>query len=178
MTESRLCPGHRLRMPRILLACLVLGAVPAWALPEDAQQPIEMDWSDSEISLDDGLMILYGTAAEPATIRQGSMQISGSEIRIERSGEVVTRVTTTGTPARFQQQLEADQDPLTASGLTIVFNNDLQTLTIDERVEVMHAGTRTEAHHFEYDFATRRFRSSRDPDGEPVRMLVPPAAQQ
>lgn len=159
----------------VLLACL--GPVaPALALPEDAQQPIEMDWNDVEYALDEGLIILYGSAAEPASIRQGSMLITGTEIRIERRDEVVTRVVTTGEPARFQQQLEAGQDPLRASGLTLTFDNSAQTITIDENVEVEHAGMRTQTHHFEYDLTSRRFRSSRDPDGEQARIVVPPPA--
>lgn len=158
----------------LLAAGLLLGATAA-ALPEDAQQPMELDWNDVEYGLDDGLIIMYGSDAEPASIRQGSMLITGTEIRIERNAEGVTRVVATGRPARFAQQLEAGQDPLRASGLTMVFDNPGQTLTIDEQVEVQHLGVQTQTHHFEYNLATRRFRSSRDPDGEQARIVVPPA---
>lgn len=158
----------------LLCACL---APASYALPEDAQQPIEMDWNESDIGLDDGLMILRGSDAEPASIRQGTMHITGSEIRIERENEVITKVTTTGNPARFQQLLEIGQEPLQASGLTLVFNNSSQILTIDEQAELIQAGTRTNAHHFEYNLATRRIRASRDPDGEQVRMILQPPEQ-
>lgn len=146
------------------------------ALPEDAQQPIEMDWNSGDFGLDDGLIILYGSDQEPAAIRQGSMLITGTEIRIERDAEGINKVTTTGQPARFQQQLEPGQEPLRASGLTLIFDNLNQQLTLHEEVEVQHAGMRTQTYHFEYDLATRRFRSSRDPDGEQARLVVPPAA--
>lgn len=162
------------------LAAVLLGACLArvsHALPEDAQQPIEMDWNESDIGLDDGLMILRGTDAEPASIRQGTMQITGSEIRIERENEVITRVTTTGKPAHFRQLLEVGQDPLQASGLTLVFDNSSQILTIDEQAELIQSGTRTNAHHFEYNLTTRRIRASRDPDGEQVRMILQPPEQ-
>jgi hypothetical protein len=42
-------------------------------------------------------------------------------------------------------------------------------------VEVQHLGILTRTHHFEYNLATRRFRSSRDPDGEQARIVVPPS---
>jgi len=168
----------RRRLSYAFVAAL-LGCFPALAqaLPEDAQQPIELDWDESDIGLDDGLMILRGTDAEPASIRQGTMQITGSEIRIERVAEVITKVTTTGNPARFQQLLETGQEPLQASGLTLVFDNTSQVLTIDEQAELIQAGTRTKAHHFEYNLTTRRIRASRDPDGEQVRMILQPPAQ-
>ncbi|MGA0805972.1 MAG: lipopolysaccharide transport periplasmic protein LptA [Pseudohongiellaceae bacterium] len=169
-------------LQRILVAALIgtsqVLAPCAQALPEDAQQPIELDWNESDIGLDDGLMVLRGTDAEPASIRQGSMHITGSEIRIERAGELITRITTTGSPARFRQQLEAGQEPLQASGLTLVFDNASQILTIEEEAELIQAGTRTNAHHFEYNLATRRIKASRDPDGDQVRMVLQPPDQQ
>jgi lipopolysaccharide transport protein LptA len=176
MNESRKRLQHGLAAA-LLGACLALSLA-AQALPEDAQQPIEMDWNESDIGLDDGLMILRGTDAEPASIRQGTMQITGSEIRIEREGEVITKVTTTGSPARFRQQLEASQEPLQASGLTLVFDNTSQILTIEAEAELIQAGTRTNAHHFEYNLSTRRIRASRDPDGEQVRMVLQPPEPQ
>lgn len=154
-------------------------ACPASALPEDAQQPIETTWNDIDMQLDAGLLILHGTDTEPATVRQGTMLISGKQIRIEREGEVITRVTTTGTPARFQQQLNVGQEPLHASGLTLVFDNAAQQLTIEGDAELIQAGgSLTNARNFEYDLQTRRFKASRDPDGEQARMVLPPQEQQ
>lgn len=165
------------RFARVLPGLCLLLASAVQALPEDAQQPIEFDWQTNEFGLDEGRMILYGTDAEPASIRQGTMQISGTEIHVELDGETITKVTTTGNPGRFQQQMEAGQEPLQASGQTLVFDNAAQLLTIDGNVEVMHLGTRTQVHHFEYEFATGRFRSSA-PEGERGRMVVQPPEPQ
>jgi lipopolysaccharide export system protein LptA len=162
----------------VLLAMCAGLATTAQALLEDALQPIEMDWNESDIDLSSGLMILRGSDMEPASIRQGSMQITGAEIRIERDGEVITKVTATGNPARFQQQLTIGQEPLKASGLTMVFDNASQVLTIDEKAELLQAGIQTNGHHFEYSMTTQRLRAIRDPDGEQVRMVLPPPAQQ
>lgn len=155
-------------------------AAPALALPDDAQQPIETTFTDFEGQFDNtGLLTLYGSATEPASVRQGSMLITGMMIRLERDGETITRVTTTGMPARFQQQLAVDQAPLQASGLTLVFDNTAQVLTIEEQVELVQAdGSLTNAHYFEYDLTTRRFKASRDPSGEQARMVLPPPQEQ
>lgn len=160
-----------------MLGCCLPLAPASYALPEDAQQPIELDWQTNEFGLDEGKMILYGTEAEPASVRQGTMQISGTEIHAELDGETITKVTTTGNPGRFQQQIEAGQEPLQASGLTLVFDNSAKLLTIDGNVEVMHRGTRTQVQHFEYEFTTGRFRSSA-PEGERGRMVVQPPEPQ
>jgi lipopolysaccharide transport protein LptA len=177
MNEPKSQLSRRLASLVWLSVCCMLPLA-AQALPDDAQQPIEMDWIDNEFGLDEGKMILYGTDAEPASIRQGSLQITGTEIQVQIEGDAITKVTATGRPGRFRQQLEPGQEPLQANGLTLVFDNSAQMLLIDGEVEVIHAGTRTQVHHFEYDFKTRRFRSSGAPDGERGRMVVQPPEPQ
>ena len=54
------------------------------ALPEDQHQQIAVVADSSEIHLNEGLQIYRGTEAVPAHITQGSMEIFGTEIRIER----------------------------------------------------------------------------------------------
>jgi len=157
---------------------LVLAANIAIGLPEDAGQPIEVSWDRTELLLEEGLSIFHGTAEEPTCITQGSMKICGLEIRIKQEGDVVTLVTTTGEPAHFQQQLQAGEEPLHASGRTLEYDNSKQLLSVETDAELVHGGIRSSAHRFEYDLQARRLIATRSPDGEPARMVIPPPNRQ
>jgi lipopolysaccharide export system protein LptA len=157
---------------------LPLAAPVVMALPDDAGQPMEIAASSSELFLDQGLVVYYGTEEQPASITQGSMQITGVEISIERKDEVLSKVIAKGAPARFQQQLEVGQEPLQASGLTLTFDNTGQTLSIDVEAELLQAGTRTTGHHFDYDLQSRRVKATQEPGGEQIRMVIPPSVKQ
>jgi lipopolysaccharide export system protein LptA len=176
MTNPRACNKRPLRnasLIQVLLGCLLWSSA-AMALPEDASQPIDVDAESYEGLLDEGLSIFHGTAENPATITQGTMVISGTEIRIERHEGVLQKVTATGTPARYQQQPAADQELVHASGLSLVFDNAAQLLTIDEQAELIQAGDTFNSHHIEYDMQARRVNASGSPDGERVRLTIPP----
>lgn len=157
---------------------VVLAATRVLALPEDAEKPLEVAAGDAELYLDQGLTVINGTDAEPAVITKGTMKISGTEIRIENSDDSIAKVTATGNPARYEQQIKIDQAPIQVSGLTLIFDNLAQTLVIDEQAELIQAGINTTGHHIDYDLATNRVRVTMDPDGEQIRMVIPPAGNQ
>jgi lipopolysaccharide export system protein LptA len=163
-------------LPASLL--LALAANVALGLPEDADQPIEISWDRTELLLEEGLSIFHGTSQEPTCITQGTMQICGIEIRIKQEGDMVTLVTTTGEPAHFQQQLEAGEEPLHASGRTLIYDNNQQLLSVETDAELIYGGIRSSAHRFEYDLQARRLIATRSPDGEPARMVIPPPNRQ
>jgi lipopolysaccharide export system protein LptA len=154
----------RIRFPELKPAALLLTALlPAFAfgLPDDAEQQIVVDSLYNELLFDQGLFIYRGTADKPARITQGSLEISGTEIRLEKETDgSLRKVTVTGTPARFQQQPAVDQDIVHASGLTIVFDNAAQLLTIDESAELSQAGNVLTHQHIEYNLETRSASSS------------------
>jgi len=157
------------------LACLAICR-PLLALPEDASQPIVVEAGSSELYLDEGLIIHRGSAASPARIIQGSMQIEGAEIRIVRGEDGSLRqVTATGTPARFQQQPAADQELVYASGLTLDYNNNTRVLTLSEQAEFIQAGNTLNGHTIEYDMSSRRANAtSNDASGNQVQMVITP----
>ncbi len=144
------------------------------ALPEDANQQIEVQASSSELYLDIGLVIYRGTSTNPARITQGSLQIYGTEIRIERNEGALKKITATGTPARFQQQLEVDQDIIKASGLTLDFDNSAGILNIDVEAEFIQAGNTLSGHHIDYDMRAQRANATSRSDVEPVTMTILP----
>lgn len=150
----------------------------ALALPEDASKQLDVASSYNDAFLDQGIFVYYGTEEVPAKITQGTMEITGMEIRVELVDNKLDKATAIGNPASFQQQLVADQEPIHASGLTLVFDNKTQLLTIDEEAQLQQGGTKTDAYHFEFDLQTRRIRATQNPNGEQVRMVIPPSTPQ
>lgn len=176
-------------MRRKYLPCLLLTALgasalqplPLLALPDDANKPFEVNSpsGDGELFLDEGLVIYRGPANAPATVRQGSMLITGTEIRIKRTNGVLQSATAVGNPARFEQQPAADQAVVYISGNSIQFDNTSQTLTIDAAAEFTQGENNLQANHIDYDIKTRHVSATSGGNtGEPVRSTIaaPPPA--
>jgi lipopolysaccharide transport protein LptA len=156
--------------PVTILAALALIMVSGRlsALPDDASKPITTEAANSEFMFDEGVEIHYGTDEQPARISQGSMVISGREIRIERKGGVLIRVTATGNPARSEQQPAADQDIVYIRGNTLVFDNASRIFSADGDVELLQAGDTIVGNHIDYYIDTGRAR------GDQLRILIQP----
>lgn len=160
---------------RVTALALALASSASFGLPDDQNQQIDIEALSSEINLNQGLYIYRGTDAEPARITQGSMQISGTEIRIERPpGGVLNKVTATGTPARFQQQPEVDQAVVHASGHTLDYDNGERMLNIDGEAELNQEGNVITAQHIDYNLDSRNANATGSGGG--VRMSLSPGA--
>lgn len=164
-----------------LLTLLLLGAalapIGARALPEDAEQEIEVDSESAELFLDEGLIVYSGSESEPACITQGTLKICGIEIRLERApGDEggLQKVTATGMPATFQQQPAADQELAHAQGRTLVFDNVARLVTADGDARFSQAGMVLTHQHIEYNLDTRD--ASASSSGARGQMRLPPNA--
>ena len=116
-----------------LLAVMVPYSVNA--LPEDADQPIFLEYNNSELLLDEGVEILYGSEDSPAEVIQGTLLITGTEIIIRRVDGEVRQIRVKGSPAHFQQQPALDQALAIAEGLTLILNRDTQHVSISGDAE-------------------------------------------
>jgi lipopolysaccharide export system protein LptA len=150
----------------LLATCVALMPVGAYALPEDAEQPIDVDADRTEMFLNEGLIVYTGAQNAPACITQGTLKICGGEIRLRRADNGdLEEVTATGTPARFQQQPAADQELMQASGAKLVFDNVAQLITADGDAEFSQSGNVINHQHIEYDIEARHASAS-GADGE------------
>lgn len=164
----------RLSLRPILCICLLVTATSILALPEDAKQPIDVAASSGEMSLGDGLSVLKGTLELPARITQGSLQITGTEIRIVKQHDELQSATATGNPARFQQQLTPGQEPVKANAREIKFDNKSRVLILDTMVELNQVGKVLVGNHVEYNLDSGGVSAS-SKDGQQVHMTIPPS---
>ncbi len=147
----------------------------AFALPEDASQKVDADFTKIDLFLDQGLVVYTGSPAKPTCITQGSLKICGTEIRQENADDgSLKKVTATGSPAQFQQQPAADQQLVHASGATLVFDNATQLVTADGNAEFSQADYVLTHQHIEYNIATRQASASSSGD-EQGRITITPA---
>ena len=142
------------------------------ALPDDLNQDMITSCpARSESFLDQGLEICRGTSNNPAEINQGSLKLSGLEIRIERVEGNISTITVSGSPAAFQQQPQIEQAIVYASGSSIVLNNENQMIIIQGNAAFFQEGTiDTTAERIEYDIANRKL------DATQMNMVIPAAA--
>lgn len=155
---------------------ILLGLIPAaaGALPDDREQPIDIDASSSETLLDEGLTIYYGSSEEPAVITQGSMRITGEEITVKRVDGAVAVVTVTGSPARFEQQPEIDEAVIHGSGRTVTYDRAAQLLSIEEDARLVQGGNTLAGYHVEYDMEAKRVNARSRDDGDRINMSIQP----
>jgi lipopolysaccharide transport protein LptA len=139
------------------------------------EQEVLSDFEFIELFPNEGLTILKGAADKPACIDQGTMRICGNEIRLEQADDgSLKKVTATGAPVRFQQQVEADQELSYLSGQVLVFDNTGQLLTVDGDAEFSQAGNVLTHDHIEYDLESGRVSANSSNDGERGQMMVSP----
>ena len=158
----------------LLAALMLLVPLCVQALPEDAEQPMNVDYLRLDIFLNEGVQVYTGSREEPACITQGSLKICGVEIRVEQGDDgELKQVTATGTPARFQQQPAANQELVHASGATLVFDNTAQVVTADGDAELSQKGIVFSHQHIEYDIDSGHV-SANGAEGERGQVSVPP----
>ena len=126
----------------VLTALILPYAGDALSLPGDEEQEIIINADHNEFFLEEGRekVIYYGSEEQPAAFRQGSLRISGTRVTIERLDGMVSRVTSTGRPARFQQRPAPDQAIVYAQGLDLIFDNANNTVTMEGEGELEQAG--------------------------------------
>jgi lipopolysaccharide transport protein LptA len=160
---------HPNRPARWLSLLLLTASCAAWSLPEDAEQPVEVDAASAEFE-ESGVTLFKGTEDKPAVITQGSLRISGVTIRIVEAEQELLSVHATGTPASFAQQPASDQAVVHASGASILLDNVKQLLVIEQDATFRQEGREGQSHRIEYDLTTHKATFEGLPNGGRVRM--------
>ncbi len=162
---------NKLLSPLIFIG-FSLSSISSIALPGDLDQDMVTSCpARSESFLDQGLEICRGTTDQPAEINQGSLKLSGMEIRIERVEGNISTITVSGSPAAFQQQPQIEQAIVYASGSSIILNNETQIIIIQGNAAFSQEGTiDTTAERIEYDIVNRKL------DATQMNMVIPAAA--
>ena len=140
-----------------LLAIIVLcSAAPTWALRSDADQPIHIEGDDAEIDQQNGTIVYTGSVQ----LAQGTLRVNGDKMVVKISGDQVRRITTTGSPARYQQELEDDQGSVIANADAIVYHTAAERVYLKGKATLIQKGNELQGESIRYDIVNGKVDAS------------------
>ena len=119
------------------LALAVAAAAPAQALPEDAEQPIHILAESAEVERQEGRIVYIGSVR----VEQGSLRVNAERMVVDYAAGKVVRITATGAPAHYTQDLEADAGQVEADASTIVYHTRESRIDLQGNAHLNKAAT-------------------------------------
>ena len=142
------------------------------ALPEDADQPIHIRADNAEIDQEQQLVIYRGAVQ----VDQGTLRVNADKMTVEYADQKVVRITATGNPAHYQQQIEADEDQVKARSSTIIYHTQEERLDLVGDAYLFQEGNEITGDLIKYDIVAGKVDAQSDSEG-PVRMILQPATR-
>ncbi len=156
------------------VACtLLLCLLPATghSLPEDADKPISIR-ADSMQGDQRNNRAIYTGAVQ---VDQGTLRVNADRMVVEVENQKVTKITFNGAPARYQQQLNAEEDHVRARASTIVYYTQTERLDLKGDAYLTQEGNEVTGDLIEYDIVAGKVNASSTPEEGPIRMILQPA---
>ncbi len=156
-----------------LLAAL-LSAAKVQALPDDREQPFQLQADTQTFDQKNGRITYSGNAL----LQQGSLQIKADTITVEFTADNnVKAVTATGSPAHFQQRPSAERGIVSAEANQIVYDSANNTVSMTESVKLEQDGAIMRGHSIHYDLTQELVNAQSGAEGQDrIQMTIPPAA--
>jgi lipopolysaccharide export system protein LptA len=142
----------------------------ATALPEDADQPIHIRADSAEMDQEQGLVIYRGEVRAD----QGTLRVTADEMIVEYVQQKVTRITATGNPAHYQQQIEAGKEIVRAHSSIIIYFTQEERLDLKGDAFLTQEGNELTGELITYDIVAGKVDAQAN-DDERVRMILLPA---
>ncbi|MCK7575867.1 MAG: lipopolysaccharide transport periplasmic protein LptA [Chromatiales bacterium] len=139
----------------ILGLLLGLGA-PAWALEEDAKQPIYIEADEVEVRESDNTSIYVGNVQ----VDQGSMQLRAGHVTVYHRADRQPRlIIALGQPASYKQLLDDNQGEVRAFAKRMEYDADKDELVLIGEGLLIQGEDRLTGERILYDRAKARFRA-------------------
>lgn len=135
-------------LPLLLSLCTGLGAMNAWALPSDGDQPIRVQADSAELDDKQNVAVYQGGVV----ITQGSRKITGDKVTVtqDENGDIKV-LTSTGNPAYFEHKPATDKETVKAYGKTIQYFADNERIVLIDQAKVIQNGNTFEGEKIVYD---------------------------
>lgn len=144
----------------------------ALALPEDADKPIHIIGKTAEMDREAKTLVYRGNVR----IDQGTLRVVADLMVVEYEADRVVRITATGAPARYQQQLEGNQGHVHANAREIVYHTQTEALDLKGKAHLLQRGNELKGDVIRYDIVAGTV-DARAASTGPVRMILQPARQ-
>ena len=157
-------------MKRALLMLAALLATFALALPDDAEQPIEVH-AEEGVANTAGVAVLKGSVR----LEQGSLLVLADRMTIERDADNRVRVIVgEGSPATFEQRMREDESPVTARANSIVYRPADEWVEFSGDVFLFQDDDEFHGERIRWDIREGRIDASAPESGE-VKLILHPA---
>lgn len=140
-----------------VLACLA-GAhwMPAWALQDDAKQPMLIEADDVEVRESDSTSVYVGNVQ----VDQGSMRLLADHVTVyHREDRQPRLIIALGDPAKYKQLLDNGQGEVQAFAKRMELDADKDELTLIGDGVLIHGKDRLTGDRIVYDRAKAQFRA-------------------
>lgn len=146
-----------LRFVLLLPGLLLLFAwMPAWALKEDAQQPLFIEADDVEVREVDGVSVYVGNVR----VDQGSMRLLADHVTVyHREDRQPRLIIALGEPAKYKQLLDNNQGEVQAFGKRMEYDADKDELILIGDGLLIQGVDRLASERIIYDRARAKFRA-------------------
>ena len=145
----------------------------SYGLASDADQPIHIEGDDAEIDQNNETIVYTGSVQ----IVQGSLRVTGERMIVKISGDQVERITTVGSPAHYNQELDDNQGHVRASADSIVYHTSNERIFLNGSAQLEQLGNKLSGESIRYDIVKGKVDASAgDTDGR-VRMQLDPASR-
>lgn len=168
---------HRLAPKRssiiIVLALLLCVPTPALSVPEDRDQPIQLEAERAELDQRTGTSIYYGNVV----ITQGSMRLVADKATIYTDGGSFERMEAVGNPVRWRYKPAADKDELYGTSQQIEYNAVDNLIVMTNNAKVTQNKDVFTGDWIEYDLSSDLVKA-RGREGQRIQMTIQPKQQQ
>ncbi len=163
-----------MRLRLLLLFLLSLPAPLSFALPSDANQPINIESDRAERNDKKGTTVYEGSVV----IIQGTIKIRADKVTVYTDNNQVSRIVCIGKPAHYQQQPKPQQGLILASGNTIEYHLAADRIDLLENASLEQNGTIITGGKINYDLKAEIVKASSGADPKKrIQMVIPPSNQ-
>ena len=149
----------------------VAGAVQA--LPEDREQPIQIEADSAELDQNAGVITYTGNVV----VVQGTMRLAADTGKIFLEEGEFQRMEATGSPTTFRYKPDVDKEVIDGEGRRVEYNVETGKVTVTDNARFTQGQDVFTGDFIEYDLATDIIRAD-SKDGGRIRLVIQPKTVQ
>lgn len=164
----------QIRYPLLLLSCLLSAHPLLLALSDDSRKAIEIVSDRAEFDDKNSSAHYFGNVV----VTQGSLRIEAAELTLKGDKGGVTEVVASGTPARFHQLLDGEEQvPMEGEATSVSYHAKTRLLELKGAAKLRQGERLFFGERIEYQLEKRLVRafgnSEAVGDGKRVRLILP-----
>lgn len=155
-------------------SCALMISMSGHALPNDRNQPISLEADRATFNEKTGITTYTGNVV----IQQGTLKVSADSIVANLTADNKIRdITAQGSPAKFQQQMDAKSGLARGEGRKIVYNAETGIITLSGNGYLYQNGASFRGENLRYSMNKGDIQADGGNKGR-IQIIIPPSAQQ